>query len=258
MGNIWKVLKIEQTTDTRLIKKAYAKEVKDCHQEDEPERWMQLHAAYQHALAYAQGKENRRTEGEQKRADTKMHRQAYPEVRETEKKEENAYTELFDGIILEEKEKKKYDGVFPEFPKDKEYKYDDIMREFLAEEETQKYLGDIYFWKALEEYYSGYKSYSIAWAWVLEKQMEAERDRKLVPDEKLLVELEEMRERIWGRCVKAGGFLPKKMPKQPLKAAKLDNTILLIIGLLFFGFIGCVLYLLRYWLGDFLSGFLFG
>ena len=110
----------------------------------------------------------------------------------------------------------------------------------------------------MEEYYSDYKSYSIAWAWMLEKQMEVERDGKFVPDEKLLAELEEMHQRIWERCVKAGGFLPKKMPKQPLKAAKLDNTILLIIGLLFFGFIGCVLYLLRYWLGDIISGFIFG
>ena len=128
--NIWKVLKIEPTTDARLIKKAYAKEVKNCHQEDEPERWMELHEAYQQALAYTQKKENIRTEGVQKRADTKMHSRICSEVDEIEKEEENAYTELFDGILLEEKEKKKYDGVFPEFPKDKEYKYDDIMGSF--------------------------------------------------------------------------------------------------------------------------------
>ena len=54
MSNIWKMLGIEPTTDVRTIKKAYAAQVKNCHQEDEPERWQELHEAYKQALATAE------------------------------------------------------------------------------------------------------------------------------------------------------------------------------------------------------------
>lgn len=50
----WERLGIAPTTDKRIIKKAYAAKVKDCHQEDEPERWVQLHDAYKSALKYAE------------------------------------------------------------------------------------------------------------------------------------------------------------------------------------------------------------
>lgn len=53
MNNIWKTLKIESTTDLKAIKKAYAEQVRTCHQEDEPERWQQLHAAFKAASHYA-------------------------------------------------------------------------------------------------------------------------------------------------------------------------------------------------------------
>lgn len=53
MNQYWKLLKIEPTDDIRAIKKAYAKEVKNCHQEDEPERWQELHSAYEWAIAHA-------------------------------------------------------------------------------------------------------------------------------------------------------------------------------------------------------------
>lgn len=49
----WNILGIERTTDTRLIKKAYASKVKECHSEDNPQEWMQLHDAYKAALNYA-------------------------------------------------------------------------------------------------------------------------------------------------------------------------------------------------------------
>lgn len=51
---IWERLGIAPTTDKKAIKKAYAARVKDCHQEDEPERWAQLHDAYKSALKYAE------------------------------------------------------------------------------------------------------------------------------------------------------------------------------------------------------------
>lgn len=54
MNNIWEILGIEPTTDTRAIKKAYAAQVRKCHQEDEPERWQELHEAYKQALEAAE------------------------------------------------------------------------------------------------------------------------------------------------------------------------------------------------------------
>jgi hypothetical protein len=52
---IWEELGITPTTDKRAIKKAYAAKVKECHQEDHPQEWMQLHEAYQTALRFAEG-----------------------------------------------------------------------------------------------------------------------------------------------------------------------------------------------------------
>ena len=64
MNNIWTTLKIKPTTDVKTIKKAYAEQVRTCHQEDEPERWQQLHDAFKAASNYARryGEGNRRTE----------------------------------------------------------------------------------------------------------------------------------------------------------------------------------------------------
>lgn len=64
MNNIWKILKIKPTTDLKAIKKAYAEQVRTCHQEDEPERWQQLHDAFKAASNYARryGEGNRRPE----------------------------------------------------------------------------------------------------------------------------------------------------------------------------------------------------
>ncbi len=53
--NIFEILGIEPTKETRVIKKAYAAKVKNCHPEEEPERWKQLHDAYEQAIKYAKG-----------------------------------------------------------------------------------------------------------------------------------------------------------------------------------------------------------
>lgn len=53
-GNrIFDILGIEPTSDRRVIKKAYAQKVKECHPEENPEEWKQLHNAYEAALKYA-------------------------------------------------------------------------------------------------------------------------------------------------------------------------------------------------------------
>lgn len=51
--DVWKVLKIQKTNDLKEIKKAYAKQAKLCHPEDDPVAFKQLHNAYQQAIIYA-------------------------------------------------------------------------------------------------------------------------------------------------------------------------------------------------------------
>lgn len=51
--NVFRILGIEPTKEKGLIKKAYAEKVKECHPEEEPEKWKQLHEAYEMAIQYA-------------------------------------------------------------------------------------------------------------------------------------------------------------------------------------------------------------
>lgn len=52
--DIWSILGIEKTSDVKEIKRAYAKAVKKCHPEDDPEGFMQIRKAYEEALEQAQ------------------------------------------------------------------------------------------------------------------------------------------------------------------------------------------------------------
>ena len=49
----WKILGIEATDQIKDIKRAYAKRSKEIHPEDHPEEFIQLHDAYQQAIALA-------------------------------------------------------------------------------------------------------------------------------------------------------------------------------------------------------------
>lgn len=51
--NIWDVLGIEATTDIKKIKRAYAARTKECHPEDEPEKFKILQTCYKAAISYA-------------------------------------------------------------------------------------------------------------------------------------------------------------------------------------------------------------
>ena len=53
----WSLLGIEPTHDEEEIRHAYARQLKHCHPEEEPERWSRLHSAYRHALSFAGGEE---------------------------------------------------------------------------------------------------------------------------------------------------------------------------------------------------------
>ena len=53
----WSLLGIEPTRDEEEIRRAYARQLKHCHPEEEPERWSRLHSAYRRALSCARGEE---------------------------------------------------------------------------------------------------------------------------------------------------------------------------------------------------------
>lgn len=52
-NNIFEILEIEPTYEEKKIKKAYAKLVKKYHPEEYPEKWKEIHAAYETALGLA-------------------------------------------------------------------------------------------------------------------------------------------------------------------------------------------------------------
>ncbi|MDD3404547.1 MAG: DnaJ domain-containing protein [Hespellia sp.] len=52
---IWDELEIESTTDTRTIKKAYARLMTKYHPEEYPEKFQEIHRAYEMAMQYAKG-----------------------------------------------------------------------------------------------------------------------------------------------------------------------------------------------------------
>lgn len=54
--NVFQILEIEPTDDVRLIKKAYAGLVKKYHPEEYPEKWQEIHDAYETALKIAEQK----------------------------------------------------------------------------------------------------------------------------------------------------------------------------------------------------------
>lgn len=55
--NVFAILEIEPTNDKKEIKKAYAKLVKKYHPEEYPEKWKEIHDAYEMALQFAENKE---------------------------------------------------------------------------------------------------------------------------------------------------------------------------------------------------------
>lgn len=53
MKSVWHTLDIEQTSDSKSIKRAYAKKLKLVRPDEKPEEFQQLHIAYKQALQYA-------------------------------------------------------------------------------------------------------------------------------------------------------------------------------------------------------------
>lgn len=61
--NVWKILGIDQTTDSNQIKQAYAARAKECHPEEHPEEYQILRQAYKEALRYAKWQKEQEAEG---------------------------------------------------------------------------------------------------------------------------------------------------------------------------------------------------
>ena len=49
-SNIYEILGVDRNADTKTIKKAYAKLVKQYHPEEHPEEWKRIHDAYEQAM----------------------------------------------------------------------------------------------------------------------------------------------------------------------------------------------------------------
>jgi ankyrin repeat protein len=61
MKNIWTILQIQQTHDTKAIRQAYAKQLKETNPEIDPEGFKELRAAYEEALSHAGNASHTRT-----------------------------------------------------------------------------------------------------------------------------------------------------------------------------------------------------
>lgn len=247
MNNIWKTLKISPTTDARVIKKAYAKEVKNCHQEDEPERFMELHEAYKQALEYVSPEQADGQIRMPKQPDSEASKEEQPELVAAEQeangeKAQDTYTELFEEIVIAEREKKKYEGVFPEFPADKEFKHEEIIKQFLEAEDIQRYFGDVYFWLAFDEYLADIKLEYVACAYLIEKRMTLESVGQLVLEDSMKEAFQKQHKSYWAHCTEMNYFLPKKLPEYPYEVAKKRNVIWLLFCLLVFGALALLFY----------------
>jgi uncharacterized RDD family membrane protein YckC len=62
LSSIWEILGIDQTAETRLIKKAYSKKLKLTRPDEKPEEFQQLHFAYKSALQEARWLADRETD----------------------------------------------------------------------------------------------------------------------------------------------------------------------------------------------------
>ena len=66
--DIWAILGIEATSDIAAIKKAYARQAAQCHPEEDPKGFQELHEAYTDAIEIARARKPHRSDGEEKPA----------------------------------------------------------------------------------------------------------------------------------------------------------------------------------------------
>jgi len=66
--DIWTILRIKATTDIAAIKKAYARRAAECHPEEDPKGFQELHEAYADAMEIARMRNRHNSESEEKPA----------------------------------------------------------------------------------------------------------------------------------------------------------------------------------------------
>ena len=102
---IWSILDMEETTDRKKIRHRYAVLSKSCHPEKEPEKFQQLHQAYQQALKWAKTNEKQEEEtGQKQEEDSWFEHFTFREEQDVEERTEPAETDVFfSGILSGEK-----------------------------------------------------------------------------------------------------------------------------------------------------------
>lgn len=97
---IFAVLGIDPTDDERAIKKAYAKKVKRYHPEEQPEKWQEVHHAYQRALEYAKRQGSDQDDVQPIYTEEEKEQKIFweRETRSESESEEEQYTEIFEEI----------------------------------------------------------------------------------------------------------------------------------------------------------------
>lgn len=165
--NCWTILKIEPTNDIKVIKRAYAKQLKIYHPEECPKEFETLQWAYETALKIAKGSNKEAIvnstdlqETPQRQTKTSPHSFQYrhPEVEAEEK-----YTrEYFDKLIGKEGKNSEREKKTEE--DEKEAYFDALIDKQLAENkiENEKILQEQK--SAFDDIFSGEKRYNIkAW-----------------------------------------------------------------------------------------------
>lgn len=219
MGNIWKVLKIEPTTDARAIKKAYAALVKDCHQEDEPECWMELHEAYQKALEYAKhGRDGIAVLTESV-------------VKKEEEQPQDNYVEVFDEIAVSARRKQQYLQVFPEIPEGNTFREDlNFMKSFFEGGASTEFWKDLNFWQAFAEYMEQGTWTSWAYAYLVDKLEVFQKNEALMLSERVKVELQRQQYLYWQKCKEKPLLLPKHRTKNMLRSVKWADRLMFLLA----------------------------
>lgn len=240
MEHIWTILKLEPTTDERVIKKAYAREVKNCHQEDEPERWMELHKAYQQAMEYAKhGKDtstvlmNASASERHKRDAPCIQKSSLTEavVKKEEEQPQDNYVEAFDEIAVSVRRKQQYLQVFPEIPEGNTFRGDlDFMKFFFEGGASTAFWKDLCFWQAFAEYMEQGKWTSWAYAYLVDKLETFQKNEALMLNERVKAELQRQQYLYWQKCKEQTLLLPKHRAKNMLRSVKWADRLMFLLA----------------------------
>lgn len=240
MKSVWEILGIEETTDIKAIKKAYAKQVRNCHQEDEPERWQELHEAYKLASDYAK-RCNDNNDTLPFTPDAIIGHEDVGEVAESMRAVENQeqispleaepdqYVELFKKLEKEkgnlDKQIGKYFEIFNGVSAVESFEQDNAWKAFFEGDEITTYKKDFMFWYALSLYLGEVDLHPFAFAYLTEKFAELLKEGENAFEENVYHIIYALHRKCWSRSRTFAFFLPQKPVKHP-------HRVLMILDLL--------------------------